>query len=1097
MGTTKRKIIVIACVLAFWAVCAVGVIEIIKSLGKSEYTLVDAGGFERKVTQWNETLGFVERDIPIVTSSEGMSARYPTYGTSISGITDAEKSGLIEECKVIFTGAEYDAIDAEGSLLLGGLKTGKSLYKHVSAAGMYYGDVSDDEPAVIERITIKSSEKRNFATGLYAPAGEVVKIEISPESLAAAGGELNVIVGQVSHSNHYNNIWAERNDFSRMPRVDDRFKITSNVGYVGNPLGGPIYVYPKNYGESFTFTASGAVKYFRYVHGVTTEEEVEAMKNLSAPYYDFEVWDTGVRLSGPKKYGSFDYDNLVKCGDLWEKIVSTSRQVPCSANASIGVGYVFDCFVAAGAACAFQGGGSWVNAPCSWLGGALDYDAMTTGGFWGNIHEYNHLYQSYGMEPTKTNEVTNNATSLLSYALYTEISAARSLDDGTLRDWNRYTDPSRSLRETIAAAAKISPDESADAAGCRRSLNAYADIIHSFGTDAFTQAARAQKALGVDGWYEALSLVTDYNFTYYFEELLGQTLSSEVKAKYDTPDRITFVPVATVFQTGRNYFEGGKERFIKTVRPFEIAYGESVTLDFNERLIVPSGYSFTIKSASKPKSGEIKKTAENVYVYTPGKQADSGEIKLTVSLRGKYETRAVTLTVEFVQRHENKAKVTKYGYDGGKYNSVAEAVAADFAGYSSITEYKSGSTFVNGLKSGEIGVVEGKIYIEKSGEYAFCLRSARGNNTLYLSSDGENYEQVLSLDTDHGGFVLDGDNVVKRTLNAGDYLYFKEITLSRHYNDAFTELGAAYLGDPSPTMKTVPASVLYLRGGERDNSDFTSEEKYPRGYESEYVVAVSSSAAHTLVDANMPSWSDGEGVENIFNDDPTDYYHNNRNNFVSAQNPFVLVADVGEKSRFNRVKITSRTSGQYNLPCTFVLYGSADGENWFKAGEFTDLPLSGNSVSGFFEPTEFRYYKLEVTDTRSVGGGNKYVTIAQIEFSYAISGDELSPAALDYFAPENGGFERTRTIGSTFGHTVRGTGKIEYSFEGSGFVLFAVQEADCEVEITIDGKTEKAVISESDGEKTAYVAELGGGKHTLSVVVKSGEINVDSLLVRK
>ena len=117
-------------------------------------------------------------------------------------------------------------------------------------------------------------------------------------------------------------------------------------------------------GKTFTVTVSGAVKYARYVHGLTTKEEVEEMKNYSAPYYDFEVWNLGVRLSGVKKYGSFDYENLVKTGDLWEKIVMTSRQVPTSANSTISVGYVYDCFVAAGAACAFQGGHSWVNAPC-------------------------------------------------------------------------------------------------------------------------------------------------------------------------------------------------------------------------------------------------------------------------------------------------------------------------------------------------------------------------------------------------------------------------------------------------------------------------------------------------------------------------------------------------------------------------------------------------------------------------------------------------------------------------------------------------------------------------------------------------------------
>ena len=309
-------------------------------------TRVDFGDkFGGKVNQWQQTLGTVARNIPTSASSEGCNERYPTYGSNID-FSDEEKDNILQEnALIVASDTTYDSMDADGNFYLKGEATGKKLYKHVASEGMYYGNVSDDQPAVVERITVTATEQRNFVTGLYAAPGEVVKIEISEADLAAVGGSLTVVVGQVSHRNNVNNIWKEKS-FVRMPVIATKFVVTAPTSYVGFHLGGPIFIYPTSAnGETFTVTVSGAVKYAHYIHGQTTREQVEEMKTYSAPYYDYEVWDMGVRMSGASAYGNYDYDNLVAVGDLWEKIVRTSRQVPTSANATISVGYVYDCFV--------------------------------------------------------------------------------------------------------------------------------------------------------------------------------------------------------------------------------------------------------------------------------------------------------------------------------------------------------------------------------------------------------------------------------------------------------------------------------------------------------------------------------------------------------------------------------------------------------------------------------------------------------------------------------------------------------------------------------------------------------------------------------
>lgn len=1057
----------------------------IDSLTKIDFT----ENFSGKVNQWSETLGYVERNIPNETANEGLCSRYPTYGTAIPNITDEEKDALLNETSLLFASdSTYDSMDSLGNYYLNGVDTGKKLYKHTSSVGMYYGNVADDEKAVIERITITANEERNYVTGIYAPPGEIVKIEISDEDLQRIGGKLTVVVGQVSHRNNINNIWKARNDFSRMPIVANILTVNSTVAYVGNPLGGPVYIYPSVFGETFTVTISGGVKYAHYIHGQTTEADVEEMKTYSAPYYDYEIWDLGVRHSGPKLYGSYDYENLVKCGDLWEKIVRTSRQVPCSANATIGVGYVYDCFVAAGAACAFQGGHSWVNAPCSWMGSALNYDSMVTNGFWGTIHEYNHLYQSYGMEGSKTNEVTNNATSLLTYALYTKISEKRSLNDSTLTDWNRYTDPSRSLRETISNAVSGNP---------QNSLNAYADLIHTFGTDIFTEATRTQKnGFTVDAWYEALSLVTDYNFTYYFEDILNQTVSDEMKALYDTDNRILFVPVATVFQTGRSFYIDGKETFSETVSPYLIERGESIIMDFNERLIIPTDYSFKIKNITMPDNGILEKLDENIYKYTPNENEYSGNIQLTIELIGDKKTEDITFNIQFRQYYKNQVEITKYTYGGDtKYATVENALSNNFEGYTDKNTYKSTSTFVNGLANGQIGIVEGKIYIEKTANYAICLRSGRGNNTLYLAINNENYYQALSLNTDHGGFGLEGEHVINLKLNEGDYLYFKEITLSRHYADAFSELGIANLDENNPTMKTVPTALLCTTDMVIKKESLVTKEKYPREYNSTKLINSSNSKDHTLVDANMPSWSENEGIENIFDGDPNTYYHNNKNNFLSEENPFILIADMGKTNHFNSITITTRTSGQYNLPVSFEVLGSLDNQNWFSIGKFTDLPSSENEVTANFDDKEFRYYKLIVTKTRAQSSTNQYVTIASIEFTYDLSGKEVSPFGADYHVSNNESFSERNTI-SEYGKLIVGNGIIRYSFNGSGIGIQLRQGESVKVKVTIDSTVKEYSITANDVPCIPiYIVGLNRQWHNISIEVIEGNIYLDSILI--
>jgi len=332
-----------------------------------------------------EFLGYVDRKIPKDSeiTNEGMVTRpemYPTYGYTPKGITEADRRELILEawqlCSINtrigsdgYPPNTYNKMDKDGNLYLNGNPAlnaageQRKLYKHTSAVKMYYGDVSEDEKAIIKKMTFNPRSYHNHemynVTGIYAPAGEVIKIEISEEDMNKTNG-IMIHIGQALYNRKANNIWLQKGQMQRFPvilntMVIDKTTATFNestktwTGYVGSYLGGPLYICTE--AKTFTVTVSGGVRYSHFILGHTTPEEFEINKDSSAPYFDLEVWDNGVLHSGPKlRAQNFSYDDLFKVAELWDKVTSVT-----TTGNNQNIVFLYDPFVAAGAVVAFPG----------------------------------------------------------------------------------------------------------------------------------------------------------------------------------------------------------------------------------------------------------------------------------------------------------------------------------------------------------------------------------------------------------------------------------------------------------------------------------------------------------------------------------------------------------------------------------------------------------------------------------------------------------------------------------------------------------------------------------------------------------------------
>ena len=477
-----------------------------------------------------EYLGTVQRKIPSQTQDGGLSSGYPTYGSTLRNVigVEAEKTAmrnaLIGEANRLCTvntanaggGGGYNRMDAEGNLYLNdapALENGvaRKLYKHTASVGMYLGDVSDEEPGIIKKLTFRPRAYTSYysVTGLYAPAGEVIKVEISEEDMNATNG-IVVHIGQALYNGQANNIWTAKNAMNRMPVILNTMVINKDTAtlhngvytaYVGSFLGGPLYVRDER--VTFSVTVSGAVKYSHFILGYTTPEDFAENAKSSAPYFDLEVWENGVLHSGPVRYAkSFDYDAIYNAAVLWDKISLVSTQVSTQ-----GVVFLYDPFVAAGAAVAFPGRRS-VNCPAGWMGNSLNYDSFVASGAWGNMHEYNHNFQGWGRGAG--GEVTNNALNLVSYSLFTKISAARrtgSYGAEGLGGWNSYTSATWALSQALSS-------------NRQNDLSVYAAVLHNLGQDMFIRSVQRQRAgrygQSMTSWARAITEETHQDMTYFY-----------------------------------------------------------------------------------------------------------------------------------------------------------------------------------------------------------------------------------------------------------------------------------------------------------------------------------------------------------------------------------------------------------------------------------------------------------------------------------------------------------------------------------------------------------------------------------------------------
>ncbi len=748
------------------------------------------------------------KPVPEVGSEKHLSA-YPVYGKG--GFASGLKSDVLAENNLLCgketrnASGTYDWLDVDGSLYTGTRATptalGRKLYEHTAAKGMYGGNVSNNEMGVIKQLTFSPRTYNNYyeVTGLYAPAGEVIKVELSDAAMQATGG-LTFHIGQALYNGQANNIWLAR-DFNRMPVILNTLSINCNTavydattqtwtGYIGSFLGGPIYV--RDEAKTYSVTISGAVNYQHFILGVTTPEEYATYAQSSAPYFDLEIWSTGVLLSGPKSYAqNMTYEAMYRIASLWEKISLVTNRV-----ADHGVVFLYDPFVAAGAAVAFPGRWS-VNCPAGWFRDALDYQSFVTSGTWGNLHEYHHNYQNYGVG--YTGEVTNNALNLVTYSLFTNISAARQIGNfggAGFSGWNQYTSATWALN-------RVNQGNITDTNG----LAVYSTLLHNFGQDAFIKTTGGYWG---NNYLNQWAKITHQDFSYY-AQLIEKYSGKLNLAANDYP---LFVPVSCVYQTGRTYDYDRQHRQIQTMQPYVIPYGQDFTIDLNPytlnkdgqytggSIVIAKDFTYRVKKVyGLGLNGTLQQTGENIYRFLPNGVLRSGKIYVTLEIMTKDGQRTyngkpledVDLILELQQTHETKKNVlerTIYTFDHDVTDYDARTLyQTQYAGATNVTIIDNTNVAQNSntdiwlsadqINKRQVMEIRGKLYLPEAGKYRVYLRG-RGSCALFVSLDNVHYELGAYVDStinpESPNFIVNNQSTYYDvTVTKSAWLYFKEV----------------------------------------------------------------------------------------------------------------------------------------------------------------------------------------------------------------------------------------------------------------------------------------------------------------------------------
>ncbi len=1012
----------------------------------------------------------------------------PGNGVNVS--TNSSKIAILAENEEIYN---YDYLDSNGYMYLDGVNIGQ-LFKHRVSDNQLSTYLLDDT-AVTKSMTIRNSvyPKTDLEeilspvniTGLYAPAGEVIKIEID-ESLLNLNPR--VYIGATSVSGYFNDI-PSTDTYTRMPLQTKEFHLNETVNYVGSPLGGQIYIQID--ADEYDVTITGGVEYMHYIHGTTDKEELSSYYDLSAPMIDIEIPDH-LRINLPRSeitvYENTIFNELTKDLDLNDVTESNYREeakdivldsiielcdtwkiycelsdylCPSDLFRSNIITFFYDSYVVAGNNIIGNSLSTFSNTTANAIFN-LENDRITLLEAY-NIHFWNNeLFVEQG-----SSTVTSKVLSIMTYMLYGNYGEFR-------------TSVSTSVNHYYSNAGDVLNILNTSSSGTTFDVSKYVSLMHFFGVELFIEAitSDSNESNINNRLYSQFSYATNLNMEYYFETMLGWSISSSVKEEIQSKRLDMYIPCASNLQIGQ--VVDGNNFYNSQV------YGAVDTdeININNSIVVPSGMEFEILNIGTPKGTLVN---ENGIYYYSATSEEVDEFVITVNVYNSEYSYTSDLLIGIAQQHTNvminSATTTLYTSS----NSIdMDNYSLDDLTYSNNFPLENSALMYNVTEGYEgVFVTYVELYLPETKEYEFTVCGI-GDMRIYQGTNYKDLELKLSYynDTSASSYnVNDSSRIFKVNATANERITLR-IEIGAVVKSGQTRKRVEFYFGYIDNGIAANISADWWCGQFSSNKEVITEYYVPYNKESLYKRETSVSSYTSIHDDVTMIYQTGV-LDTKFLTTP--------NSDKQSMDPGSIVVFRYDKEVIaNFVAITS-ASATTGILSFFEVHVGDNGVDWTEAYNGINQNNIFNRVA-LNDCYTFKYVKI-VFHSQYTGN---YIDICNFEFQLRV--DEANVFDCPNVDFSYSGFVDLVSNSNNLNNNVlEFDGAIKFSFTGTAVILFANTSMYYGViEVKINGKTYEVDLSSRKELYSQQVFALAGlefDTYDVEIRVLSGIANVDFIAV--
>lgn len=461
----------------------------------------------------------------LLTGLRAVPAAEPVFRKELTGFLSKHKRRKISAAAPVVQGEIMDRLAIQLDHEQDRMTPATSVKANPSAAD-FPGALRNNAHKISKTIQFAEASRGRLGTGLYAPAGAVVRVKILSGELPPNS---QIRIGAHSDTTWHLNRWERHPEISRTWRVDSSSKETP----VASAFGGLIYLEPSRPLKGrLELELDGVVAAPSFVLDKTTAADWQKLKQAAAPWAELRSKHVGLVLPSDSVRSLEDPTALLQ---LWDKVIETQDELGPLNREYIPTQWIVpDRQISAGYMHSGNPIMTFMDVVPSFSSAEKLMKSDPGGVTWGILHEIGHNRQRGDWTPSGLGEVTNN---LFALYVYDKMLGRPSFGHPGLLTAEKRTQALAKYRETGPDFEKFKSDPFL-------ALSFFMELQESFGWKPFMEffadseaKPRAERPTTDvqrwDAWLTGMSKRTGKNLAPYFQ-LWGVPVSKEALESVQT-----------------------------------------------------------------------------------------------------------------------------------------------------------------------------------------------------------------------------------------------------------------------------------------------------------------------------------------------------------------------------------------------------------------------------------------------------------------------------------------------------------------------------------------------------------------------------------